>query len=935
MSPPSPVNKFVDTRRYSMQRLLSFHGYDEAPVINDSLLFQIPHFRQHFGRIVSVDQKTFELWSPNSSQNAYISGVVPKEFNMDLPPDLLQRRYDGHLGKFDYTVNPQMASFNHLWRGFILRPSVGHARRDVLPEYILVHDEWQSLSSNSSPHAGRLKVALCNALEARYDSLLSEMTLSFGVASIQPDFWDLRPSALPRTEVTALRKINLYENAVDQVVQIQRHLREMSAWMVMARIFMEEGKTWRPTVLRRQGVSPGNDDYLGVWINGCKEDPVLWLLSHGVPCFIAHEIAPTDFVSKTASMSTIPDFWRNTDALRLRREANGYDRIGLRDSVGPFTFNYVVLRPPFPPMSSESRRNSSAAAQGWNGPVEGWSVIPDLPDDYSDDGSDDIPLAPRPTPSNPDHAAPLLDYVPQPEGQRSWLRPPPVAPRPSGKWSSWKYDDGEKQVVEVGKQKSKTLSGQPYYDRIRGRRIYFTYRPSAPPELTSDVAIFGLPAPRVPYIGIGDRARAPSHWLYPVENPDRRDVGRIVHPPVAPSIPTPSVEAAPRPVPPLGGSGTRLPSEEPPVSLGSTSSRSPSPSVKMDVDPVPSPYLRSDAFSLNISWSALVDSFSLVSQGLGDAQILRVVRTVTESRQTVWFATTSDATADVLRTALASSPSLPTVNYAWATLEEYQQAVSISDHSWSPPLPSVRPPSPDARPLRNRGYRGPSRRSRSPSPYWRPAPPPRRDTTRAESSRRPRRFSPPRRYSPDRFSHRLRSHSPVPYRRASRHWSPEPSARSSVRWSRSPFRRPLTQSMSSSSHIDSGAPVSRDVSPFMSRPTSSLPTHPTIAYPVPPVLPTYTRPPSATLPTDVFPPPMFPGMPPTLPTEMPPLHPAQTQSSAAFAAAYYSQLAHYYLTAAATGQAVNTPAVAAPPTFPTLSPPSVEVSPPPPRALQD
>ena len=137
----------LDSRRFPTSRLLSIHGYDHLPLVDDSLSFNLPRFRQHSGQLVAVGHRIWELWSPNSAQVAFYPGVPPTNFQLCLPSDETQRRYDGHLGRHDYTVSPQLLSEEHPWRGFILRQEVGFKRQLDYPEFALLHQNWHSTSS--------------------------------------------------------------------------------------------------------------------------------------------------------------------------------------------------------------------------------------------------------------------------------------------------------------------------------------------------------------------------------------------------------------------------------------------------------------------------------------------------------------------------------------------------------------------------------------------------------------------------------------------------------------------------------------------------------------------------------------------------------------------------------------------------------------------
>ncbi|RDB17786.1 hypothetical protein Hypma_000982 [Hypsizygus marmoreus] len=130
MSPRAP-----DSRRYLMGRLPSYHGYADLPVIDDRFAFILPRFYQHTGRVVDMPGGMWELWSPNSRQTPYYPGVTPSSFLPMPPADITQRRYDGHLGCFDFCISPQTLSPDRPWHGFILRSAFGYQKRNECPEF--------------------------------------------------------------------------------------------------------------------------------------------------------------------------------------------------------------------------------------------------------------------------------------------------------------------------------------------------------------------------------------------------------------------------------------------------------------------------------------------------------------------------------------------------------------------------------------------------------------------------------------------------------------------------------------------------------------------------------------------------------------------------------------------------------------------------------
>ncbi|KAF8240653.1 hypothetical protein L208DRAFT_1231250, partial [Tricholoma matsutake] len=74
---------------------------------------------------VASGRRVWELWSPNSSQAAFYPGVPPADFQLSCRSDEMQQRYNGHLGRYDPTVSPQLLFEQTPWCGFILQQASG------------------------------------------------------------------------------------------------------------------------------------------------------------------------------------------------------------------------------------------------------------------------------------------------------------------------------------------------------------------------------------------------------------------------------------------------------------------------------------------------------------------------------------------------------------------------------------------------------------------------------------------------------------------------------------------------------------------------------------------------------------------------------------------------------------------------------------------
>lgn len=115
------------------------------------------------------------IWSPNSRQDPYYPGHFVAVGLVPLPSLTSQRRYDGHLGRWDPTRNPQAYNRYKPWLGFILREE--GERIDGYPhcEYWTVLSVWIRSGLSSS---GRIQIEYVDLLfkrNAELERQISEM----------------------------------------------------------------------------------------------------------------------------------------------------------------------------------------------------------------------------------------------------------------------------------------------------------------------------------------------------------------------------------------------------------------------------------------------------------------------------------------------------------------------------------------------------------------------------------------------------------------------------------------------------------------------------------------------------------------------------------------------------------------------------------------
>jgi len=532
------MNPTFDSRHYPTSRLLSIHGYDHPPVVDDTLGFNLPRFRQHSGHLVAVGHCIWELWSPNSSQVAFYPGVPPPNLQLCIPSDERQRRYDGHLGRFDATFSPQLLSEQRPWRGFILRPESGFKQQSQYPEFALLHQNWQSMSSED----GMITSQWIDALMFRLNYLDAEMSNRSEIRDCRPDLWDGRPLYPSVDDIVTLRCTRSFSVAVDQIGWIQRGIKDRAAWLVMSGLVLADEVTL--DMIRNGSIPPACEDYIGAWINGSDERDAIWAMGKGMPCFVIHELTTDERrIFRTSPFST--DFLQGTDVLMLQPSYNGFDHVALRS--GQVTPTPTELLPPPALLRNflpRDRGRSSATAQGWSGTCIGVTMPPPPTVEPSfpitlragDDEEYDIEALKKFDPADPRYAASPLEYEILDPRRVSWLKPPLVQSVPPGKkWSKWNFDAGSSVIKFVGKKGNHRRF--IYYDRENLRELSFSKPIEQPPGLTSDIKIFGLPAPAVVYAEKFDRGwrqRKASRWVYPTRMPGK--VGMSATPPELTSL---------------------------------------------------------------------------------------------------------------------------------------------------------------------------------------------------------------------------------------------------------------------------------------------------------------------------------------------------------------------------------------------------------------
>ncbi|KAG6912424.1 hypothetical protein DXG01_014720, partial [Tephrocybe rancida] len=161
----------------------------------------------------------------------FYPGIPPLGLKYSIPEDPSARRFDGHLGRFDYTVNPQVLQKNFIWRALIYRPGVG--KEHSLIEFESIYDHWETEQGGAgeTQRYGKVNPTFLNKLDARVTELgMEALSLKGFTENYYNYLWTSRPKGNLHEDIRELRKCETFEKALDLGVAVMRSLKEMDAW---------------------------------------------------------------------------------------------------------------------------------------------------------------------------------------------------------------------------------------------------------------------------------------------------------------------------------------------------------------------------------------------------------------------------------------------------------------------------------------------------------------------------------------------------------------------------------------------------------------------------------------------------------------------------------------------------------------------------------
>lgn len=245
--------------------------------MHDSMSLILPPFTKMAHRYVSIDNEIWELWSPNVGYHAFYPGFahVAQDFNEAAPRNL--PRSDGHLGRFDPTMNPQVFNPLRPWLPFIKRPN---QVEDQYPEYVPFLEVWDGRSGQLhaniiSDYVGRIKavqdtVAYCET----YTEQLGPV-------------WTQKPKIPTQEDLASLTQCKLPEEACSRYAMLQRSIKEIATWSKYVRALAIDP----PAAVNDETAIPhAFDQFMGLWLNACPMDHALMYLRARIPCFVIHTV---------------------------------------------------------------------------------------------------------------------------------------------------------------------------------------------------------------------------------------------------------------------------------------------------------------------------------------------------------------------------------------------------------------------------------------------------------------------------------------------------------------------------------------------------------------------------------------------------------------------------------------------------------------------
>ncbi|KAG6905546.1 hypothetical protein DXG01_002081, partial [Tephrocybe rancida] len=489
---------------------------------------------------------------------AYCPGYVHNSFKMETPPQQ-QRRADGHLGRFDPTVNPQMY-LTRPWYAFVMRRLPEGKTLHEFPEHNSVAATW---ISNPPPAVSTGKIHPSHLFELfnRNGDLDKRILKLQPLARRKSIWWSMRPTDPSPEMIKGLKDHYLeFEDAIDRYAHIVRGIKLKAAWLD----FVERKNydvPWSRKAMREKPMETAEDNLMGAWINSANEEQVYWLIRQKVPVFIIHKITEMELFL-CEEVRRLPGFVAGSEAEALLPAYNYLDHKA--DSYGklrpPLLTDDHILTPDhlrWDMLDPEQFRYSLSRTFNMPGLV-GQPTFGDMDESLVTESSKvnpfDSPGDEVTLPVNPAHLPRPLNLEVVDPSHIPWIRPPDIVHHRGGTWERFTESIDDSRMDCMSKvSKSDELGKYVWYDRERRRYLGFDFKPIPPPGLTTNVDVFGMPAPNIRFeqrIHNKTETMPRSRWMYTTRSPLKQHFTVKIVRPTKDKLPLcPTGDAPPKSVP--------------------------------------------------------------------------------------------------------------------------------------------------------------------------------------------------------------------------------------------------------------------------------------------------------------------------------------------------------------------------------------------------
>ncbi|THU89326.1 hypothetical protein K435DRAFT_865409 [Dendrothele bispora CBS 962.96] len=508
-----------DTRRFLKDKISITAGYLVEPAFDDAVDFSIPNTGHYEGRILNFgdyyedpdEGKRIELYSRNSNQLPYFPGASRIRFPNTPYPYL-----DGSLGRFDYLKNPQLYDSSKPYLCFIGRTESGQYYSRA-PENVPVFLVWKSAPEPQNSF-GEVNHNYWMALNRRIRTLLKNATalLPRPECASWLNFRESFPSCPSDCDWENVPPNLYFDEFVRKLTRIQYWVRELAAWTSMAELLQKHPLNSN-IGMKEVTDHEADEDLIGVWINGMKENQAAWLWQRKVPIFVAHIIRGRKDLPSTVKKTSDP---LEFTPLLNNSLHEAWMRLARKSAI-------LCCKDYF----DEGCRSQEEFSDR---PLSNWQSSSLATEDNFPGLELDVMMQPNEELDLREKFGPKEVTMEKLDPERiSRIVPPPVHKLPAGRqWQKFVEDeDNENRTCMhlIGRRSSTEDHDYVYYDRHNGRELYMRGRIILPENVVHDTSVFGLPAPPLRYWSsnqFNQRIKA-SDWVYTQREPITTDLGRV------------------------------------------------------------------------------------------------------------------------------------------------------------------------------------------------------------------------------------------------------------------------------------------------------------------------------------------------------------------------------------------------------------------------